>query len=179
MGDVKKLEGRAMLCFPQGGEWFQGYFYYDEWSEEEEDGKQARTLGLFGVEVPVDDCVRCCHGGYREYKLTVIIYESQEEASMDVQKTGGDYCTIQLTDAAAVDAPGAYVHFETSSMLADESAVACIRQAFPSISAQCSNDLELQTCIVCIGHMFLGSSSTHFWSQFNKPSVTRSSVCMM
>ncbi|RHY46836.1 hypothetical protein DYB34_010956 [Aphanomyces astaci] len=95
MGDVEeKLEGRAMLCFPQGGEWFQGYFYYDEWSEEEEDGKQARTLGLFGVEVPVDDwyaitpnfhecyqkgwrSVRCCHGGYREYKLTVIIYEVQ------------------------------------------------------------------------------------------------------
>ncbi|ETV93955.1 hypothetical protein H310_12290 [Aphanomyces invadans] len=149
--------GRAMLCFPEDGHWFQGYFAYEA-RNRDDDEKHTVTLGLFGEEVPVDDCVRCCHGGYREYELTVINYETNEEAKTSVQKTGGDFCTIQLTDEARQGAPstGAYVQFETSSMLTDENAVTSIREAFPSISSQCPNDVELRSCIVCVGEMSLG-----------------------
>jgi hypothetical protein len=38
--------GRAALCFPQDGNWFQGYFICA--------GSRAQ-LGLMGEEIPVDD----------------------------------------------------------------------------------------------------------------------------
>ncbi|KAH9139019.1 hypothetical protein AeRB84_016706 [Aphanomyces euteiches] len=139
------MDGCAALCFPDGGEWFQGYFYVSSEMDE-------MTLGLFGVEIPVDDCVRCCHGGYREYELTIINYSTEQEARVTIQKTGGDFCILDSTDQGGDTSP-AKLHFETLSMLTDEKACTFIRRAFPSISNRCQRDEDLDGCIVCIGSM--------------------------
>ncbi|KAF0715793.1 Aste57867_3162 [Aphanomyces stellatus] len=131
-------EGRTVLCFPDGSEWFQGYFYAASAAEDDDFMEKPPTaLGLLAVEMPVDDCVRCRHGGYREYKMTIINYDTEKEATILVQKTGGDFCTLATADS---EESATRLNFDTSSMLTDEKAAACIRQMFPTIASRCEND---------------------------------------
>ncbi|KDO27463.1 hypothetical protein SPRG_07052 [Saprolegnia parasitica CBS 223.65] len=132
------MEGTAVLCFPESGAWFQGYVNVD-----------GASLGLMGVEVPVDDCVHCPHGGYREYNLTVINYEVDKELEIAVYKTGGESCTIASDDV------GPSVHFDTSRLLVDSDAATAIEVLFPSIATAASSPEELSACVVCYGTMRL------------------------
>uniref|UniRef100_H3GEM7 Uncharacterized protein n=1 Tax=Phytophthora ramorum TaxID=164328 RepID=H3GEM7_PHYRM len=77
--------GRAALCFPRDGNWFQGYFAC---------ASSRAQLGLMGEEIPVDDCVACPDGGYQEYRLTVMHFALGKEVELVVRKTGGDLCQL-------------------------------------------------------------------------------------
>ncbi|OQS04584.1 hypothetical protein THRCLA_03194 [Thraustotheca clavata] len=109
-------DGSAVLCFPDSGAWFQGYFT-----------SNTGTVGLLGVEMDVDDCVRCPHGGYREYSLKLIQYETEMEVEVFVYKTGGNLCAIQSDQED--------IRFETLNMLTDDKAEKFIRKVFPSVAS--------------------------------------------
>ncbi|KAI9912596.1 hypothetical protein PsorP6_006578 [Peronosclerospora sorghi] len=132
---VAKRAGRAALCFPRDGTWFQGYFIC----------AASRTqLGLLGEELPVDDCVACPDGGYQEYRLTVIHFAREEEVELVVSKTGGTLCRLHSDS----------VQFQTSMLLSDAKAVQAIETYFPTIAERVGHDPTLmQECTVCIGEM--------------------------
>eukprot|EP00644_Phytophthora_capsici_P003883 jgi/Phyca11/6906/fgenesh1_pm.PHYCAscaffold_15_\ len=78
--------GRASLCFPSDGSWFQGYFVC---------ASSRAQLGLLGEEIPVDDCVACPDGGYQEYRLTVIHFALNKEVELVSLLEG---CTVCFGD---------------------------------------------------------------------------------
>ncbi|KAG7388353.1 hypothetical protein PHYPSEUDO_012731 [Phytophthora pseudosyringae] len=127
--------GRAVLCFPRDGTWFQGYFVC---------ASSRAQLGLMGEEVPVDDCVACPDGGYQEYRLTVMHFALDKEVELVVRKTGGDLCQLD-SDA---------LQFQPSMLLTDGKAVEAIETYFPGIADRVDHDASLlQECTVCFGDM--------------------------
>ncbi|EEY54755.1 uncharacterized protein PITG_08303 [Phytophthora infestans T30-4] len=84
--------GRAALCFPSDGSWFQGYFIC---------ASSRAQLGLMGEEIPVDDCVACPDGGYQEYRLTVLHFALDKEAAEAIEKyfpSIAERCTVCFGD---------------------------------------------------------------------------------
>ncbi|OQR81151.1 hypothetical protein ACHHYP_16694 [Achlya hypogyna] len=140
------MEGTAVLCFPGSGAWFQGYVNLADDAFIED---AVTSLGLFGVEVPVDDCVHCPYGGYREYTLTLINYKADKEINVNVHRTGGDCCALASEDGAPS------VTFETSRLLVDADAAKAITKLFPSIAAAATTTEELEDCLVCYGTMHI------------------------
>ncbi len=50
---MPQATGKGVLCFPDNGDWFQGYFtiaYSPAFLE-----VSQKTLGLLGIEEPIDD----------------------------------------------------------------------------------------------------------------------------
>ncbi|CAH0518586.1 unnamed protein product [Peronospora belbahrii] len=135
MATTFSSSGRAALCFAQDGHWFQGFLICSS----------SRTqLGLMGEELPVDDCVACLHGGYQEYRLTVIHFAQNKEVQVIVRKTGGDLCHLD-SDA---------IQFLPSMLLTDDKAVEAIETYFPSIAERVDHDANLtKECTVCFGEM--------------------------
>ncbi|KAE9332782.1 hypothetical protein PF008_g14779 [Phytophthora fragariae] len=127
--------GRAALCFPRDGDWFQGFFVC----------ASSRTqLGLVGAKIPVDDCVACPDGGYQEFRLTVIHFAADKEVELVVRKTGGDLCRLD-SDA---------LQFQPSMLLTDDEAVEAIETYFPTIAQRVDHDASvLRECTVCFGDM--------------------------
>ncbi|KAG1689370.1 hypothetical protein DVH05_002292 [Phytophthora capsici] len=127
--------GRASLCFPSDGSWFQGYFVC---------ASSRAQLGLLGEEIPVDDCVACPDGGYQEYRLTVIHFALNKEVELVVRKTGGDLSQLDSDE----------IHFQPSMLLTDAKAVEAIETYFPSIAERVDHDASLlEGCTVCFGDM--------------------------
>ncbi|KAL3670245.1 hypothetical protein V7S43_004558 [Phytophthora oleae] len=127
--------GRASLCFPSDGSWFQGYFVC---------ASSRVQLGLLGEEIPVDDCVACPDGGYQEYRLTVIHFALGKEVELVVRKTGGDLCQLDSDK----------IRFQPSMLLTDAKAVEAIETYFSSIAERVNHDESLlERCTVCFGDM--------------------------
>ncbi|KAK1941309.1 hypothetical protein P3T76_007175 [Phytophthora citrophthora] len=147
--------GRASLCFPSDGSWFQGYFVC---------ASSRAQLGLLGEEIPVDDwyvacgllprflavllklsiSVACPDGGYQEYRLTVIHFALEKEVELVVRKTGGDLSQLNSDE----------IQFQPSMLLTDAKAVEAIETYFPSIAERVNHDASLlEGCTVCFGDM--------------------------
>ncbi|GAB9463484.1 hypothetical protein Gpo141_00000941 [Globisporangium polare] len=128
-------EGRAVLCFPRDGDWFQGYVFV-------QDPEADVQLGILAEELPIDDCIRCPDGGYKEYRLTLMHFDMDQETAVVVAKTGGDVCQLRSDE----------LRFESTMLLTEEQAADAIRTYFPTIAARANGDESLLAdCLVLFG----------------------------
>ncbi|KAJ0406163.1 hypothetical protein ATCC90586_001209 [Pythium insidiosum] len=109
----RSVRGRALLCFPPHGRWFQGYVLPGG----------TEQLGLLGVEEEVDACVQCPDGGYQRFCVTVTDFENGQELQVMVTKRGGELCRLDSDDAdddAGSESPGqCHLKFEPQVLLRD------------------------------------------------------------
>lgn len=126
-------EGKTILCFLPGGEYFQGRLITDD---NEQYGLTGRKANL-----PEGHFHECCFEDTPAFfTITVIDFMTKKEIPiLDVMRTGGDNCSLVKDEE---------FEFHTDQLFTDSKADEIILKYF-------NPSLVKKDCLVCTGHCII------------------------